>query len=173
MLNVYHTDKFSEPLDDAYQMEFVYRVSKLQPVYFDISLTAHEGPDHTKNHQLVLETIPIDKNITFIDLRYSFDYSALGYFLMTIFGDTKIGFSIIDRHSDGNPFYVEGLRGLVERDVVRHCLAIVAYFDLLKTRPDRRFERRFSQLYDFTTRFKKQFSEMKKEEYLKYKNKDR
>ena len=172
LLNVYHADKFSEPLMDAYQMNFVYHVSKLQPVYFDIALTAHEGPSHTRDHQFGLEAIPIDKNITFIHLRYSFGYSALGYFLMKIFGGTKIGFSIVGRDSGGNPVYVEGLRGLVERDVVCHYLAIVAYVDALKTPADQRFERRISQWYDFTTRFKKQFSEMKKEEYLKYKSKD-
>ena len=89
LLNVYHADKFSEPLDDAYQMKFVYRVSKLQPAYFDIALAAHEDPSHTKNHQLGLEVLPLKNYLSFIHLRYSFGYSAFGYFLMKIFGGTR------------------------------------------------------------------------------------
>jgi len=169
LLSIYHADKFSEPLEDAYQMKFVYLVSKLQPVYFDIALIAHEGPSHTKDHQFALEALPLENNMTFIHLRYSFNYGALGYILMKIFGGSKVGFSIVGTNSDGSPVYAEGLRGLVERDVVCHYLAIVAYFDTLRTPSDQRFERRSGQWYDLTVPFKKQFYEMKKEEYLKYK----
>jgi hypothetical protein len=153
-------------------MKFVYRVSKLQLVYFNIALTASVGPFHTKDHQFGFEAIPLGENITFIYLRYSFDYSVLGYFLMKIFGGTKIGFSIIGMDSAGNPIYVEELRGSVERDVVCHYLVILAYFDTLGAPSDRRFERRVSQWYDLTAPFKKQLFEMNKEEYLKYKRQD-
>ncbi len=52
LLNIYNVNKFSEPIEDAYQMKFEYRVSELQARYFDVSLTAHEGPFHTKDHQV-------------------------------------------------------------------------------------------------------------------------
>jgi hypothetical protein len=172
LLNVYHADKFSEPLEDAYQMKFVYRVSKLQPVYFDIALIAQEGPSHTKDHQFGLEALPLKNNLTFIHLRYSFRYNAVGYFLMKIFGGTKLGFSIIGTDSDGNPVYAEGLRGLVERDVVCHYLAILSYLDALEAPSDQQFERQTRRWYDLSALFKKQFYEMKREEYLKYKSQD-
>jgi hypothetical protein len=111
LLNIYHVDKFSEPLEDAYQMKFVYHVSELQPFYFDIALTAHEGPFHTKDHQFGFEATPLDEGRTFIHFRYSFGYSSWGYFLMKIFGGGKVGFSVIGKDSDGNPVYVGGLRG--------------------------------------------------------------
>ena len=172
LLNIYNVDKFSEPLEDAYQLKFAYRVSVLQPAYFDIALTAHEGPSHTRDHQFRLEAIPLEKNITFVHLRYSFGYSAFGYFLMKIFGGSKIGFSITGADSAGDPVYVEGLRGEVERDVVCYYLAIAAYLDTLKTPSDQRFERRINEWYDLTARFKKQLFEMTKEEYLNYKSQD-
>jgi hypothetical protein len=50
---------------------------------------------------------------------------------------------------------------------------ILAYLDTLETPSDQRFERRISQWYDLSARFKKQFYEMSKGEYLKYKSKDR
>lgn len=116
------------------------------------------------NHQFALEALPFENNMSFIHSRYSFNYGALGYFLMKIFGGSKIGFSIIGTNSDGNPVYAEGFRGLVERDVVCHYLAIVAYFDILGTSSDQRFERQSVQWYDLTVPFKKQFYGMKKEE---------
>ena len=76
-------------------MKFVYLVSALQPVYFDVALTALKGSFHTKDQQFGFEAIPFGEDITFMHLRYSFRYSALGYFFMKIFGGTKIGFSII------------------------------------------------------------------------------
>jgi hypothetical protein len=172
LLNIYNVTKFSEPLKDAYQMKFVYRVSELQPAYFNIALTAHEGPSHTKDHQFGLEAIPLEKNRTFIHLRYSFGYSALTFLLMKLFGGSKIGFSITGTDSAGNPVYVEGLRGEVERDVVCYYLAILAYLDTLEAPSDQRFERRTGQWYDLMARFKEQLSEMKKEAYLTYKSRD-
>src|SRR5208283_483711 len=156
LLNVYNVIKSSDPLEDAYQMKFVYLVSALQPAYFDVALTAPEGPMHTKDHKFRFEAIPLEKNITFIHMRYSFGYSAFGYFLMKIFGGSKIGFSITGTDSAGNPVYVEGLSGEVERDVICYYLAIAAYLDTLKTHSDERFERRISEWYDLTDLFKKQ-----------------
>ncbi len=174
MLDIYRVNKFSETLDEAYLMKFVYRVSAVPPAYFDVALTADEGPFHSKNHQFRLEAIPIQKNMTFIHLRYSFGYSALGYYLMKIFGGAKIGFSITGTDSAGNPVYVGGLRGSAERDVVCYYLAMLACLDALKAPPGQRFDRRINRWYDLSARFKKQlFGELKKEEYLKYKSQDR
>jgi hypothetical protein len=174
LLNIYHVNEFSEPLEDAYQMKFVYRVSKLQPFYFDIALTAHEGPFHTQDHQFGFEAIPLNEDTAFVHLRYSYNYSAWGYFLMKIFGGGKIGFSVIGTDSDGNPVYVGGLRGAVESDVACYYLAILAYLDTLKIPAGQRFEKRISQWYALAALFKKQLLEkMEEEEYLTYKRKDR
>lgn len=172
LLNIYHVNEFSEPLKDAYQMKFVYRVSELQPVYFDIALTAHEGPFHTKDHRMGLEAIPLEHNKTFIHLRYSFGYSALGYFLMKIFGGGKIGFSVIGADSAGNPVYAGGLRGLVERDVACYYLAILANLETLTAPSDQRFEKRISLWYDLAALYKKQLLEMEEGKYLANKRRD-
>jgi hypothetical protein len=90
------------------------------------------------------------------------------YLLMKIFGG-KVGFSVIGTDSDGNPVYVGGLRGAVERDVVCYYLAILAYLDTLKIPAEQRFEKRVSQWYDLAALYKKQLLEMEEEEYLTYK----
>ena len=65
LLNIYNVDEFTKPLEDAYQMNFVYRVSELQPFYFDIALTAHEGPSHTKDHEFGFEATPLNEDTAF------------------------------------------------------------------------------------------------------------
>lgn len=164
LINIYHVDKFSEPLEDSYQMNFVYRISELQPVYFDVALTAH-----TKDHQFEIEAIALEENMTFIHLHYSFGYSALEYFLMKIFGGGKVGFSEIGTDSEDNPVYVGGLRGAVERDVACYYLAILAYLDTLKMPAEQRFEKQVSKWYDLAALYKKQLLEMQEGEYLSYK----
>lgn len=173
LINIYHVDESSKPLEDAFQMNFVYRISELQPVYFDVALTAHEGPSHTKDHQFGIEAIPLEENMTFIHLRYSFGYSALGYYFMKIFGGGKVGFSEIGTDSEGNPVYVGGLRGAVERDVACYYLAILANLDTLKIPAEQRFEKRVGKWYDLAALYKKQLLEMGEREYLTYKRQDR
>jgi len=92
---------------------------------------------------------------------------------MKLFGGSKVGFSVTGTDSNGNPVYVDGLRGLVERDVVCYYIAILAYLDTRKIPAEQRFEKRISQWYDLAGRFRKQLLEMEKEEYLTYKRQDR
>jgi len=173
LLNIYNVDKFSEPLEDAYQMKFEYRVSELQARYFDVSLNAQAGRFYTKNHQFGLEAIPLNEGTTFIHLRYSYSYSSAAYLLMKLFGGSKVGFSITGTDSNGNPVYVDDLRGTVERDIVCYYLAILAYMDTRKVPAEQRFEKRISQWYDLTARFKIQLLEMEKEKYLTHKRQSR
>jgi hypothetical protein len=146
------------------------------PDFFAISLAAREGIFGTKDHQFGLEAIPLDQDRTFIHLRYSYRYSSLGYFLMksyfAIFGGGRIGFSVIGTDSHGNPVYVGGLRGAIEGNVLRYYLTILAYMDTRKIPVEQRLEKRMSQWYDLTARYKRQLFEMEKEEYLTYKRQD-
>jgi hypothetical protein len=176
LLTLYTVKKFQDPLEDAYQMKFEYHVIAQQPGFFAISLSAPGGPFGTKDHQIRLEVLPLDEGTTFIHLRYSLCYSPLGYFLMktyfSIFGGGRIGFSVIGTDRDGNPVYVGGLRGAIESDVVRYYLAILAYMDTLKIPIEQRFEKRMSQWYDLTARYKRQLFKMEKEKYLTHKRQD-
>ncbi len=176
LLALYNVKKFQDPLKDAYQMNFEYRVIAQQPGFFAISLAAREGIFGTKDHQFVLEAMPLDQDRTFIHLRYSYRYSSLGYLLMksyfSLFGGGRIGFSVIGTDSDGNPVYVGGLKGAIEGNVLRYYLTILAYMDTLRIPVEQRVEKRMTQWYDLTARYKRQLFEMEKEEYLAYKRQD-
>lgn len=173
LLDIYNVNKFSKPLEDSYQMKFLCLPSELQPFYFDIAFTGDEGPFYTRDHQFRLEAIPLTEGTTFIHFRYSYSYSSLGYYVMKIFSRGEVGFSITGTGSDGNPVYVGGVRGSVERNVVRFYLAVQSYLDTLKSSPEQRFEKQINQWYDLAAPYKKQLLEMKKDEYLSYKRQDR
>jgi len=176
LLTLYNVKKFQDPLKDAYQMNFEYRVIAQQSGLFAILLAARTGKFGTKDHQFGLEAIPLDKDRTFIHLRYSYRYSRWGYLLMksyfSLFGGGRVGFSVIGTDSDGSPVYVGGLKGAIESNVLRYYLTILAYMDTLKIPVDQRFEKRISQWYDLTARYKRQLFEMEKEAYLTYKRQD-
>lgn len=169
LLNTYNADKLSESHEDAYQMKLEYRVAEEQSGYFDVSLTAQEGPFNTKDHRFKFEAVPLGKDSAFIHLRHSFAYGSVEYYVMKMFGGSKPGFTVIDTDSDVNPVYVDGLRGGVERNAVCYYLAIMAYLDTLKIPDGQRFEKRINQWYDLAAPYKKQIFEIKKEEYLTYK----
>ena len=154
-------------------MKFEYHVNELQAGYFHILLNAPEGPFHTKDHRVELEAIPFDQVRTFIHLRYSFRYGALVYLALKLFGGDKTGFTVVGTDSDGNPVYVKGLQGEVERTVVCYYLANLAYMDTLEVPAEQRFEKRISRWYDLASLYKKQLIEMEKEEYFTSKRQDR
>jgi hypothetical protein len=127
----------------------------------------HRDPDNTKILFTTESAEDAGETLYFwIHLRYSYGYRSLAYFLMKLFGGSKVGFSVTGTDSGGNPVYVEGIRGSVERNVVCYYLAILAYLDALNAPAEQRFEKRISQWYDLAARFKRQLLEMEKEEYL-------
>ncbi|MBP1752878.1 MAG: hypothetical protein H6Q57_1714, partial [Geobacteraceae bacterium] len=72
----------------------------------------------------------------------------------------------------GEPVYVSGVRGSVERNAVRYYLAIQTYMDTLSIPWNQRFEKRISRWFDLTARFPRQLYEMDKGEYLATKRRE-
>jgi len=177
LLTLYCGRKFYQPPEDTYQIPYEYRITSQQRGYIQVLLTADKGPLNTKNHQIKVEAIPLDKHRTFIHLSYGYSYGNLlsmamkSYF--ATFGHGKIGFSMESTDEQNNPVYVDGIRGVIERNSVRYYLAIQSYMDTLKFPPEKRFEKRIGKWYDLTDQFKKQLFEMKKEEYCNYKKQER
>ena len=112
-----------------------------------------------------------------IHFRYAYSYGLLarmamkGYF--ATLGHGKIGFGVFNTDNQGNPVYVGGTRGAIERNAVRYYFAIKAYMDTLEFPQERRFKKRISQWYDLADQHQKQLFEMSKEEYLNYKKRER
>jgi hypothetical protein len=176
LLTLYSGRKYYQPPKDGYKLDFRFSIAALQQEYLDIALTAKNGPLFTRDHRIRLEAAPLDKGRTFIHYSYDYRYgvlarAAIKSYYATI-GRDKRGFSVIASGKNGDPVYVGGVRGSVERSAVRYYLAIQTYMDTLKIPRNQRFEKRISRWYDLTARFPLQLYEMDKEEYLANKRRE-
>jgi len=168
--------KFDQPVDDAYQVAFAYRVAANEPDYLQVRLDAEAGPLGTKNYRIVFEAVPLDATRSFVHMSYSYGYGmaarlAMEGYLATL-GRDKVGFSVVGRKPDGSADYVGSVRGLVERNTMRYYLAIEAYLGALALPPEQQADKRMSDWYTATERHARQLHEMERDEYLTMKRKE-
>jgi hypothetical protein len=168
--------KYDQPLDKAYRVDFAYRVSAQTPNYLQVRLNADAGPFGTQDYRIALEAVPLESGRTFIHFSYSFSYGlagrlALQAYLATI-GRDKVGFAIAGNGSGGKPLYIDGIRGLVERNTMRYYLAIEAFLGAVSAPPQARLEKRLRGWFAATERYPRQLHEMEQGEYLDMKHKE-
>ena len=98
--------------------------------YFKARLMAADGPLGTHDLQVTTEAIAIDAGNTFLHVHYSqvgSNASALAARLyLATAGRAKAGFSVVGRDAAGRPVLVDGERAALERNTVRHYLALLA-----------------------------------------------
>ena len=168
--------KFDQPIEDAYELEFAWRLAATTPDYLQVLLSAEEGPLSTKNYRIQVEAIPVDAKKSVIHMSYAYGYGfaarmAMQTYLMTL-GRNKVGFSITGQNAEGQPVHIGGVLGLLERNTMRYYLAIDAYLGAYTTPPAEQFEKRIRDWYASTERYAPQLHEMDQAEYLDMKRKE-
>ena len=174
-LNLSVGRKFDQPIEDAYQLNFAYRVVAATNDYLQVQLTADEGPLSTKNYRIQVEAVPVDAKRSVVHMSYAYGYGfaarmAMQTYLATL-GSAKVGFTILDR-KDGKPVYQAGVLGLLERNTMRYYLAIDAYLSAYSLPAADQFEKRIREWYASTERYAAQLHEMEQNEYLDMKRKE-
>jgi hypothetical protein len=176
-LTIYSGRKFYEKADDVYMLDYRYQLEKKQQDYFYITLTAEDGPLDTGNYLITAEAVPLDESSTFIHFSYSYEHGFITSIAMTGYfatlGSDKIGFTVVDKDHNGEPVYVDGIRGVIERNTIRYYFIIQSFLDTLKVSGQERFEARINNWFDLTERYHAQLYEMDKNDYLTYKRKER
>jgi hypothetical protein len=162
--------KHDQAIDDAYRIDFNYRVPANGDDYFDVRLAADKGPIDTRDYRIQLEAVPLGDGRSFLHLTYSYSFGlasrvALRAYLATA-GSDKVGFS---QDKSG---YVGGMRGTVERNTMRYYLAIDAFLSGLATPPAQQLEQRLQTWFSATERYPRQLHEVDKNEYLAMKRKE-
>ena len=162
--------KRPEPPEDAQRLDFAYRAVADAPGFMETVLEADRGPAGTHDYRIRLEAVPLDATHSFIALSYSYGYGvaariALNAYLATV-GAGKVGFTIVGAQADGDPQYVGGLRGIVERNVMRYYLAIEAHLGALSVPPDARAETSMRNWFAATERYPLQLHEVGRSDYL-------
>lgn len=165
--------KFDQPLKDAYPLDFRWQRVAASADYFETRLTAAEGPVGTRDYRVVVAAVPLDGGRTFMRLSYSYSYGAMGRMALQGYlataGADKVGFSVTGRDARGAPVYVDGMRGVVERNAMRYYLAIDAYLASLTVPPDEQVDRRIQAWFNASERHARQLREMDRATYVELK----
>ena len=165
--------KTPQEVADATRVDFDYRVLAASPEYLDIALNAKNGPMGTSDYRIELEAVALPNARTFIHLTYSYAFNFAGRLAMQTYLNTlardKVGFTAANQRSDGQPAYVSGMRGLVERNAMRYYLAINSFLESASSAPAAQFERRLQSWFAATEQYPRQLHEVDRADYLRMK----
>ncbi len=160
----------SDQLANTYRFDFLYRVVADSSDYLQVVLSAAQGPLQTSQYLVSLEVVKLDFQRSFLHLSYSYNNGIAARLVMqsylTTTGRNKVGFSIVGRKADGQPAYIGGMRGVVERNTMRYYLAIEAYLGALTTPVPQQLEKRLNDWYSGIERYPLQLHEIERSEYL-------
>lgn len=173
LLTFYLGRKVYQLPEDTRQVIYHFRNAAQRQGYLDIVLSADEGPFGTKDHRIRFEALPLDAGRTFVHVGYAYRDSLTlrlaGEVYLATLGSGKIGFTVTGTDSSGNPVYIGGARGAIERNAVRYYFAIQSFMKTLPYPEESRFSMRLGEWYDLTNRYRQQLFEMDKKDYLKLK----
>jgi hypothetical protein len=174
-LTLYVVRRYDKPIDDAFELPFVYRVAgSATPEHLSVELKAQSGPLGTSNYNVTLEAIALDERKSFLHFSYSYDHNAmvrLGTMAyLATFGSDKVGFTVVGKTPEGQPDYIRGLRGLVERNAMRYFLTLDAY---LAAPGADQAERRQRRWFAGAEQYPRQLHEVDLDTYLALKREDR
>lgn len=166
--------KTPQALDDAYPVDLDYKLMRADQQYLGVKLNADEGPVGSRDYQIALEAIPIERNKTFIHFTYSYAYGTAGGLAMKAYlaskGRNKVGFTITGQAADSSPQYIQGVRGMAERNTMRYYLAIDSYLASLSTPPEKQLAKRLQDWFTATEQYPLQLREITRQAYLSMKS---
>jgi hypothetical protein len=174
MLTLYVVRRYDKPIDQAFELPFVYRVASATPEHLMVELSAESGPLGTSNYRVTLEAVALDERKSFLHFSYSYDHNTmvrLGTMAyLATFGSDKVGFTVLGKTPEGQPDYIRGLRGLVERNAMRYFLTLDAY--LAAPGPEQA-DRRQRRWFAAAEQYPRQLHEVDLDTYLALKREDR
>ncbi len=168
--------QFDQPAEQGFELTFVYREVSATADDRTVLLTAASGPLGTRNYRIMLETTRLDDRRSFLHFSYSYEQGmlarlAVAAYLAT-FSSSKVGFTVVGQQPDGQPQYIGGARGLVERNAMRYFLALEAYLAAAGLPPGQRLDARLQNWFTATERYPRQLHEIDRATYLALKRSD-
>jgi len=161
--------KFEQPAGSGRAVDFGFRVLHTGPDYVQVQMAAEAAPSDARD-QVRLEAAPLDDKRSVLRVTYAYVFSTMERMGMQAYlstlGRDKVGFTTTGTGADGKPAYVGGVRGMVERNVMRYYLAVVTYVESLAVPPAERQEKRLRDWFAATERHALQLHEMGRDEYL-------
>jgi hypothetical protein len=170
VLSVSIGTKGPQELAQASRVTFNFQLRETTPEYFEVLLDAKDGPLGTRDYRIRLEAVALAQDQTFLHLTYSYSANFAGKLAMQAYlattGADKVGFTVIDTVASGQPVFVDGVRGLVERNTMRYYLAIDSYMASRQSPPLNQLEERLQSWFSAVEQYPRQLHEMDRPAYL-------
>ena len=168
-LTFYGGGKAVEALGANYPLRFGFHGVDVYPTHLEVRLDAETGPLGTSDYRITVAAIPIAQG-SFMRVGYAFRSSVISRLATQIYlstlGRNKRGFTVTGTDADGQPEYIRGMRGLVERNAVRYTFAVQAHLECLALPAVQQSECASTRWFDLTEQYPLQLHEMERQEYL-------
>jgi hypothetical protein len=175
-LELYVGRQHYQPLVQAERLDLQLRITATEPRYLDVSLEGDQGPYGTRAFRLRLRAVPYDDSQSLIQLRYSLVLGTAARIAMrsyfTFGGRHREGFTVEGHGADGEPHYVGGVRGMIERNVMWFYLALETHLDTRALAEDERLLARLRRWFALTERYPRQLLELDRQTYLEQKQRE-
>lgn len=163
--------KTEQELADAARVDFAYETVAKTAHYLQMSMHADNGPMATSNYRIGFQAVELEGGHTFIRFLYAYDVGFAGQLAMKAYlatvGRDKVGFSAEPDLGGQAGRLVHGMRGVVERNAMRHYLAIDVTLDTSEVSPrERQRDERLNAWFTATERYKRQLHELDRDDYL-------
>ena len=130
VLTIYSGRKIYEHTEDSYEMAYQFEIVRKDDSQLSLLLKADHGPMSTSDYRIELEVLRVEEG-TLLHIHSSYRPSWLSSVLTSTYlstvGRNKVGFSRIEEEGESRP--VQGIKGIIERNVMRYQLAIKAFLD--------------------------------------------
>jgi hypothetical protein len=175
-LTLYTGKKNYLPVESTRRNEYQVKWIESTEKYLNAQVSAAQGPIDTSDYLVTVEAIPIDGARSFLRVGFSYRYGPLTRTLSAAYfstiGRSKVGFSVVGQDKKGEPIFVGGRVGSLERTVMRTYLALQTWLEG-KTQPEAdRLEWRLRRWYTLTERYRRQLHEFEEDEYLDAKRRE-
>lgn len=173
-LALYLGRKYYQHPHEADAMRLTLEVIARQDDFLSIELGSDRGVHGARDLQMTIQAIPLEGGRSLVRLSYSinlgwFARASLRVYFSTL-GRARIGFTLESTDESGDPEFVTGLRGMIERNTVRFYFALQAFME--HPNPEQ-FEARLLRWFELTDRYPEHLRELDEETYISQKLRER
>ena len=175
-IQLYVGRKHYQKPSSAFAARYQFTVDKKDPHSLNVKLSAAKGPFGTHDYLIRLEAVPIDEQHSFMHFTYRYKFGFMADFAMKAYlatlGRKKVGFTSTGKDKNGEPIYIKGLQGVVERNVMRYIFAIQSVLESRETPEEIRQTAQLTRWYAHISKHPKQLVGLTREEYFDYKKRE-
>ncbi|HEY0719619.1 MAG TPA: hypothetical protein VGE50_00045 [Gammaproteobacteria bacterium] len=172
-LTLYSGRKTYQTPKESYALVYRFEVAHQDAGELSLHLHADSGPAGTRDYEMVVDALKVTEG-TLLHIRSSYRPSFTSSLLTSAYlstsGRDKIGFTLIAKAGKAQP--VQGLRGVIERNVMRYYLAIDTFLNTQSLPDASRHTSALQMWFKLNDSYPRQLHEMSEQEYLEIKQRE-